>query len=62
MVDLMDVMLAVVAQLRDLERQLPAATTSEWDELAREIEAGEQVMERFARKGRLPSRLHRKLN
>jgi chromosome condensin MukBEF ATPase and DNA-binding subunit MukB len=52
MVDLINVLTAVAARLRDLERELPETPGEERDRLAQEIEAGEQLLERYARKAR----------
>jgi hypothetical protein len=59
MVGLSDVVHAIIAHLRELERQLPAASPPERDRIAREIEAGEQLMDEFARDTR-PTRPPRK--
>jgi hypothetical protein len=59
--DLTDVLIAIAAQLRALKRELPATPAPDRDDLAREIAASEQLLERFARDARKAPRRPRRM-
>ncbi len=60
MVGRVDVLKAIAAHLREVERELPATPAAERDKLAREIEAGEELLEQFARNARKTPRRPRR--